>query len=129
MSRPARRIIAAFLALAACAAPRTALNTPASPCFRALPAALAAVRHRGKLVGVRAAPAAKVKHKIGAVSAVRTRSVCLVAFRGRYRPADVQAASSSRSGRFAIVVVSVPKMRVVRTVILDRLPIRFRHRI
>ena len=53
MRRAAAFVAFAVVFIGGCAAPRNTLGTSASPCFRALPTAQAAVHHQGHFVGVR----------------------------------------------------------------------------
>lgn len=143
--RPRRALglaASAALALSACGGRGNVLGPGASVCFRALPPAFDAVQHQGHLVGVRLMSEARAGHHLGsstmpqlpsgtatttAVSPSRpvSRQVCLVAFRGSFPTNDF---ARSPRARYAIVVVDARHFQVLRTVVRDRLPLRFRHR-
>ncbi len=57
------------------------------------------------------------------------RDVCLVAYRGAFDPARIRAPlyGSSRSGRYAIVVVGVRSQQVRVVALTDRLPTTLHH--
>jgi len=57
------------------------------------------------------------------------RDVCLVAYRGAFDPARIRAPlyGSSRSGRYAIVVVGVRSQQVRAVALTDRLPTTLHH--
>ena len=73
MKRTATGLVLAALLTAACAAPRNTLGTSASPCFRALPTAKAAVHNHGRFVGVRrvSRPSLRVYVGVDDIPAVR----------------------------------------------------------
>lgn len=126
-----RRLVAAALSLvtaAACATPRNGLNTSSSACFRALPAAEAAVRRKGSLVGVRRVSRSDLAAKLAAASAIDQGRLCAIAFRASYQPGDVVEADPPGPGAFALVVLDGEGSRVLRSFVLDSLPIRFSHR-
>jgi len=124
-------------ALSGCTAARDTLGTNSSPCYRALALAEDAVHDRGSFAGVRlvsASTLAKLHHVDGVItqrSATPVHNVCLVAYRGTFRPDQVKRpagrAPASGVGHFAIVVVSNPQNVVLATFVLEREPVRFRH--
>jgi hypothetical protein len=120
-----------------CTAARDTLGTNSSPCFRALALAADAVRERGTFTGVRLVPVSMLArfHLLDRVvaerSPTRLRNVCLVSYRGSFRPDQVRRETgnvgASGVGRFAIVVVSTPQNLVLATFLLQHEPVRFRH--
>jgi hypothetical protein len=118
---------AAALLASACAAPRNTLGTASSTCFRALPTAKAAVHNRGKLLGVRRMRRETVVQVLPSVGSVRPRDVCVVGFRGPYQSGEVDAPGPSPSGRYALVVVSHRGTTLLKTVLVDRLPLHLGH--
>lgn len=124
------RAVAVGVALLAtsCAGQRNALNTSASPCFRALPAATAAVHRKGRLVGVRQVDTARLAEKVHAAASLDHRRLCGVAFRAEYGPGEVSGADAARTGHYALVLVD-DGQRVVAAFVLDELPMRFTHRV
>jgi hypothetical protein len=118
--------VAACIVLSACAGPRNSLNTAASVCFRALPAARDVVHGKGRLVGVRRRSTATLTRRFPGVTVPRPGDpVCIVAYRGDYKAGEVKGATGT--GRYAVVVVDAKSMHVLRTRVTDVLPLRFRH--
>ncbi len=119
-------VIAAVLT-AACAAPRNTLGTSASPCFRALPTAEAAVHHHGRFVGVR-----RVSHtrlaELFHTQPPPGKDFCLVGFSGGFRPEQVDHAVGTNPGRYAAVVVTLRGTTALQTFLVDSLPTHLRHR-
>lgn len=124
--------------LSGCAAPRDTLGTNSSPCFRALALAEDAVHDRGAFAGVRLVGYStlvkqhpRLEAALTARSSTRLRNVCLVSYRGTFRPSQVSRpagkAPPSGVGHFAIVVVSTPQNQLLATFVLEKEPVRFRH--
>jgi hypothetical protein len=131
-------IVAGTAGLSGCAAPRNTLGTNSSPCFRALALAEDAVHDRGAFAGVRlvaystiAKQHPRLKAALAARSSTRLHNVCLVSYRGTFRPSQVSrpagTAPPSGVGHFAIVVVSTPQNQLLATFVLEKEPVRFRH--
>lgn len=121
-------MLAVALSLASCAAPRNALNTTASPCFRALPEAAAAVHQKGSLVGVRHVETDQLARDIPAASTLGHRRVCGVAYRGNYAPGAVTGAEADHGGKYAVILVD-DHLHVLAAYVVDHLPVRFTHRV
>ena len=117
-----------LLLLASCAGPRNTLNTPASTCFRGLPAAGAAVRHKGRVIGVRIVHKAALAHRLPQAERIVPGSVCAIGFRGEFARGDVAGADPAGPGHYAIVALDTRGSRVLATFVVDALPVRFRHR-
>jgi hypothetical protein len=113
--------------VAACAAPRNTLGTRSSPCFRALPTARAAVHRPGRFVGVRRVSRAVVLKAFPQADPPVGREFCVVGFSGSYRAADVDHPAGAPTARYAVVIVTMRGTTAVRTVLVERLPIRLRH--
>jgi len=140
-SRRGRTVVFAAAAMvvggglaAGCTSPRNALGTNSSQCFRAIPVATDAVADRGTLVGARLESVSSLHQRLGALLDARAptvKTVCVVAFRGRFRIDQVKRpygpAPSTGSGIFAIVVVSEPGNQLVGTVVLAKAPLPLRH--
>jgi hypothetical protein len=130
-----RRLVAAgavatALLGAGCGAPRNSLGTAASPCFRALPGAQTAVRRKGRLVGVRRITTATLRRRFpnnSRVAGISDKYVCVFAFKGDYRPGDVELAVDKQSGPYAVVAVTSKGNEVITAFVLPHLPTRFRH--
>jgi len=119
---------------AGCTSPRNTLGTNSSQCFRAIPVATDAVEDRGTLVGARLESVSSLHQRLDALLDARAptvKTVCVVAFRGQFRIDQVKRpygpAPATGSGRFAIVVVSVPRNQLVGTVVLAQAPLPLRH--
>jgi hypothetical protein len=115
------------LLLQGCATPRNGLNTSANACFRALPEAVSVLNGRGRLQGVR-----RVDDAFGTArpeSSSTKRDACAFAFDGPYPAGSVAIAAPGTHGKYAIAVVTASHPRVLRVLLTDRLPIRFRHRV
>jgi hypothetical protein len=120
-----------------CTAARDTLGTNSSPCFRALALAESAVHGRGVFAGVRLVSAStlaklhRVDRVVSARSPTRLHNVCLVAYRGTFRPDQVKRSAgripASGEGHFAVVVVSTPQNVLLATFVLAKEPVRFRH--
>ena len=124
-----RALLAAALLLTACAGPRNGLNTPASTCFRGLPAAETAVGDKGKLVGVRRIERGPLVAKVPQAARLQARSVCLVAYRGPFGPGDVSGADPPGPGTYALVALDDRTFLPLATFVLDGLPVRFQHNV
>ncbi|HXX90433.1 MAG TPA: hypothetical protein VEI83_09450 [Acidimicrobiales bacterium] len=120
----------------ACTSARNALGTNASPCFQALPIAADAVHERGSFQGVRLVDASTLASypRLRDVLTVRAGaplgSVCAFAYQGSFTTAQVDkplGRPATGTGRYAVVIVSTPENDLLATVVLDRIPFRFRH--
>ena len=126
-----RALLAAAVALllTSCASPHNALNTPASACFRGLPVARSAVGHQAKLIGVRRESRRDLAGAVPQAHAIRSRSMCLVAFRGPFASGQIPGANPPGPGTYAVVALDTEGSQVLGTFVLDELPIAFRHRV
>lgn len=120
--------------VSACTTPRNTLGTNSSPCFKALPVASEAVGDRGTLVGARLESTSSLHRRLHALLAARdptVKTVCVVAFHGRFRVDQVKLPYGppppNGSGIFAVVVVSVPRNALIGTVVLATAPLPLRH--
>ncbi|MBV9411590.1 MAG: hypothetical protein JO148_08340 [Acidimicrobiia bacterium] len=128
MIRRAALAAALALALGACAAPRQTLGTRSSACFRSLPTAQAAVRHNGRLVGVRRIDRAAVLRAFPQAQLPQDRDFCLVAFSDDFRAETVDRPAGASTGRYAVVIVNMRGTTTFQTFLADHLPLRVRHR-
>jgi hypothetical protein len=129
--------IAAAVALGACGAGRNVLGTSTSPCFIALPVAKHAVAGRGSLAGVRLVDPSTVAREeppihrlLDRMPVPVTHDVCLVAYVGRYTPAQVERPVGPyprTAARYAIAVVTTVKPRLLGTFLLRHEPATFTH--
>ena len=124
-------LLVGVLVLGGCASAHNTLGTGSSPCFQALPSATKAVHDMGRLVGVRRVSLAQLRRPTTTSSSEppnqSNRSVCVIAFQGKYAPGDVDHVAVPRSGNYAIVVVGEHGGQPLRAIVTDKLPLRFRH--
>lgn len=124
------------LALGGCTAPRDALGTPTSRCFKVLPEARTAMHGKGRFTGVRYVTMASLARAIERyapravdvpIGAARSAAaVCVVAYSGSFESAKLARGwpSDASSGSLALVVIRANNARVLATVVLARAPIR-----
>jgi hypothetical protein len=122
-------ILAALLLLGACGTPHPSLsNGSVSACYRAIPAARAAIHDsRATLIGVHRVPADRVRGQLSAsaqttLAGDNDTTVCAVAFKGTFGPGQVDLAPPGQQGRYALVLVSSRKLHLVATAVLNQLP-------
>jgi len=121
--------------LAGCTSARNGLGTHDSSCFRALPAARAAVGTAAIFAGVRSLPASALVKAVEAMphasqavppalTAVLPEGMCLVAFKGNFAVDRVPSPWAPLPGpyRGAVVVVRFSNVKLVTTVLVPRLP-------
>ncbi len=125
-------VLAASL-LASCSSARSDLGTTDESCYLALPTAAKAVGGHGHLEGVR-------KFSFGSLHGMSPRlygalahdvtkkqAVCLAAYTGHFSAAKVSKPLGRPSGALAVAVVTTPGNRLLGTVILTKLSVRFQH--
>ena len=116
-----------------CTSARTNQGTADESCYLALPTAQKAVGGKGHLAGVR-------KVSLNTLRGMAPRlyghlshdmpghqTVCLAAYRGHFTKDEVQKPLGRQSGPLAVAVVTTPGNKVLGTLILDRIPVRFQH--
>lgn len=119
--------------LAGCSSARTGLGTTDESCYLALPTAAKAVGGHGHLSGVRKFSVAELKplaprlYDDLADQAPAKQAVCLAAYTGHFTQAMVTKPLGRASGKLAVVVVTSPGNRVLGTLILEKIPVRFQH--
>lgn len=102
---------------------RNSLGTGASPCYRAIPTARSAVHDQGVFVGVRRLRSTTVGRRFpGSPTVEQSGSMCVVAYRESASPEG-----SRHLARFTVVIVTSPGNKLVRTMVLRKLPVGFRH--
>ncbi|MCU4186942.1 hypothetical protein K6U06_21430 [Acidiferrimicrobium sp. IK] len=120
-------VLAASVAAAGCGVAHPGItNGAVSGCFKALPAARAAVHDPGAhLLGVHRLPAdavpARLKSQPSTPGEIDT-TVCAVAFKGPFSAGQVAGAAPGAYGRYAVVLVNATKLTVLRSYVGDRLP-------
>jgi len=119
--------------LSACSAARNGLGTSDESCYLALPTAAKAVGSHAHLAGVR-------KFTLGGLHSMAPRlyghltddvpkgqSVCLAAYTGHFDASGVSKPFGRQGGTVAVVVVTTPANRLLGTLILAKIPVRFEH--
>ncbi|HWD54359.1 MAG TPA: hypothetical protein VG346_04515 [Acidimicrobiales bacterium] len=132
------RVWVGGLALAAsvfagCSSARVGLGTTDESCYLALPTAAKAVGGHGHLEGIR-------KYSISGLKGVAPRlydaladqvpkgqAVCIAGYTGHFTVSSVTKAMGRSTGTLAVVVVTRPNNKVLGTLILSKLPVRFQH--
>ena len=125
-------VLAASL-LTACSAARTGLGTTDESCYLALPTAAKAVGGHGHLEGVRkytveqparvAPPPLRAAGRRRAQEAGRLRG----RLHGPLQRGQVSKPLGRPAGTLAVAVVTTPGNKLLGTLILTKLPVRFRH--
>jgi hypothetical protein len=142
LNRPLALFLSASVAaagLTACGAGRNVLGTNTSPCFVALPIATRAVHARGSLAGVRLVDTARLgaggrfmRDLLGMLPTSPPRELCVVAYVGSFTPDQVEMPAglppAGIAERYAIVLVTVTKPRLLGTFVIQHEPIAFAHR-
>lgn len=129
---------AAGLALAAtvcagCSSARTDVGTTDETCYLQLPTAAKAVGGHGHLSGVRKYSVSALKpiaprlYDFLADQVPKNQAVCVAAYSGHFTSATVTKPLGRKSGKLAVAVVTSPHNKVLGTLILDRIPVRFQH--
>ena len=119
--------------VAGCTSARAGLGTTDESCYLALPTASKAVGGHGHLAGVRKYRVADMKglaprlYDYLADQAPRTQVICLAGYTGLFTSAMVEKPIGRPSGKLAVVVVTSPGNKVLGTLILKRIPVRFQH--
>lgn len=118
------------LTLAACTTPRNVLGPTVSRCYRAVAVARLALHREGRFAGVREVAGASLRPVLagyhpgasGRFDFRASSTLCLVAYRGRFRAADIGSTlqPGPATGRLAVVVVRQRDERVVGTLLLER---------
>ena len=121
--------VVAILVAGGCGAPTPGVsNGSVSACYRALPVGRSAVHDRSAdLIGVHRIPVDAVRSRLP--DQARTQlaqendtAVCAMAFRGQFRPGQVEMAEPTAQGDYAVILVSSRQLHLVGAVVLDHLP-------
>jgi hypothetical protein len=126
-------VLAASL-LASCSSARSDLGTTDESCYLALPTAAKAVGGHGHLSGVRRfsfsslhGVAPRLYGQLAHDGVAPKQAVCLAAYTGHFTASDVSKALGHQSGTVAVAAVTTPANRLLGTLILTKLPLRFQH--
>lgn len=124
-------LVASLLSSTACSHAPGVSNGSVSVCYRAIPVGKAAVHARHvELIGVHRVPVDSVRRHLPAsaraeLAAEDDTSVCAMAFRGPFTPAQVDLAPPGAPGEYALVLVSSRQLHLVAAVVLQTLPRAF----
>lgn len=116
-----------------CTSARSNLGTSDSSCFLALPAATTAVGSHSRFVGVHLFTLSDLRHQAPKLfkqvvpSDSSTKNFCVFAFTGHFISTSVSEPHGRSAGGVAIVVLTRPANKLLGTVVLSRLPLRFGH--
>jgi hypothetical protein len=118
---------------AGCSSARVGLGTTDESCYLALPTASKAAGGHGHLTGIRKYRVEDIKglaprlYDYLADQAPKTQVVCLAGYTGLFSRTMVEKPVGRPAGKLAVVVVTSPGNRVLATLILKKLPVRFQH--
>ncbi len=125
-------VLAASL-LASCSSARTDSGTSADSCYLALPTAAKAVGGHGHLEGVRKyslsnlrSIAPKLYGRL-ADDVPKKQAICIAGYSGHFTSSEVSKPLGHRSGTLAVAVVTTPANRLLGTLVLSKIPVRFQH--
>ena len=126
-------LVAAGTLLGACSSARIDVGTADESCYQALPTAAKAVGGQGHLAGVR-------KYTLGNLRQMAPRlyrrlsdelpkgqAVCLAGYTGHFSAAEVEKPLGRTHGIVAVAVVTWPGDKLLGTLILEHIPVRFEH--
>jgi hypothetical protein len=119
--------------LAACSTARSDFGTTDASCYLALPTAARAVGGHAHLEGVRKytlsslrGVAPKLYNRL-ADDVSKKQAVCIAGYSGHFTSLEVSKAMGQPSGTLAVAVVTTPGNKLLGTLILTKLPVRFQH--
>jgi hypothetical protein len=138
---PVRTRVGAFVAglvlaaslLASCSSARSDTGTTDDSCYLALPTAERAIGGHGHLEGVRKYTLSSL-HSVApklfgrlANDVPKKQSVCVAGYSGHFTSSEVLKPIGHPSGTLAVAVVTSPANKLLGTLILTKLPVRFEH--
>jgi hypothetical protein len=135
-TRVASLAAAFFLAatlLAACSTARSDFGTTDASCYLVLPTASKAVGGHGHLEGVRKYTLSSLRnvaprlYRRLADDVSKKQAVCVAGYSGHFTSSEVSRAMGQPSGTLAVAVVATPSNKLLGTLILTKLPVRFQH--
>lgn len=118
---------------AGCTTARAGLGTTDESCYLALPTASKAVGGRGHLSGIRKYRVEDMKTLAPKLydyltdQAPKTQVICLAGYTGVFSKDKVEKPLGRDTGTLAVVVVTSPGNKLLGTLILKKLPVRFQH--
>jgi hypothetical protein len=126
-------VVLAASVFAGCSSARVGLGTTDESCYLQLPTAAKAVGHHGHLEGIRKYTVSGLKgiaprlYGFLVTQAPRTQAVCLAGYTGTFTKGMVMKPQGHTVGKLAVVVVTSPGNKLLATVLLTKLPVRFAH--
>jgi hypothetical protein len=129
----AAALVLAATLLASCSSARSDLGSTdtTSSCYLALPTAAKAVGGHGHLQGVRKYSLSSLRnvaprlYKHLADDVPMKQAVCLAGYSGHFTATGVDKPFGRATGSVAVVVVTTPGNKLLGTLILTKLPLRF----
>jgi len=125
--------VLAATVLAACSSARIDTGTTANSCYLALPTAAKAVGGHGHFEGVGKYTLANL-HTIApklygrlADDVPKKQAICVAGYSGHFTAAEVSKPLGHPSGTVAVAVVTTPGNRLLGTLVLSKIPVRFQH--
>ncbi len=129
----ATSLLLAATLLTACSAARIDLGTTDDSCYLALPTAAKSVGEHAHLEGVRkftvsglrgVAPKlyGRISHDVP-----KGKAVCLAAYTGHFTASSVSKPLGRKAGTLAVAIVTTPGNDLLATLVLTKIPVRFRH--
>jgi hypothetical protein len=116
-----------------CSSARVDVGTADESCYLALPTAAHAVGPHAHFIGVRKYTMADLKglaprlyHYLTMAASPRS-SVCIAAYTGHFTSSSVSKPLGRPSGTLAVPVIKSPSNKLVGTLILTKVPVRFQH--
>lgn len=126
-------LVTAATLLTSCSAARSGQGTTGESCYLALPTAAKAVGGHGHLAGVRQFTLGSLRGMAPrlygrlADDVPKGQDVCLAGYKGHFTAAMVSKPLGRPVGTVAVVVVTTPGNKLLGTLILTRIPVRFQH--
>jgi hypothetical protein len=125
-------VLAATL-LVSCSTARSDFGTTDASCYLALPTAAKAVGGHGHLEGVRKYTLSNLRsvaprlYSRLAVDMSKKQGVCIAGYSGHFTATEVSKPLGHPSGTLAVAVVTTPANKLLGTLILTKLAVRFQH--
>lgn len=126
-------LVLAAAVFAGCSSARVGLGTTDESCYLELPTAAMAVGGHGHLEGIR-------KYTVDGLKGIaprlynflihevpKTQDVCIAGYTGDFTKGMVMKPRAQAAGKLAVVVVTSPGNKLLATVLLTKLPVRFEH--
>jgi hypothetical protein len=129
----AAALVLAAMLLASCSSARTDFGTTDASCYLELPTASQAVGGHGHLEGVRKYTLSGLRNVAPrlydrlAKDVPKKQGVCIAGYTGHFTASEVSKAMGKPSGTLAVAVVTTPGNKLLGTLVLTKLPVRFQH--